>query len=432
MPVNPTLNNVRTYKNFGLVAYGNTYDPIFSKSFLNTSPNISIFGSTFYFDYSNCFDTSDRTTLRKIFGSLTAGSTFYLSNVEYYDQNLDYRTTIGGTYNFNSTFNNGKVIVATKLTGFTPPSNYTFFNQNNFVSPAQYTFATIGNTANNFIINSLPTINQTNFKKMGFLGSIFDFEEYVEISGGTSNNFGKLRVQGMATLNDGQEILYLTGTASNQSFFTTATELNMFVRGESDVDEIQKPKNVLGIYRVHNSSNQLVDCFENQNEYQAYLRKQTLGITQDGYWVQCENCPTTTYGIDLTEQDFLSNLIFDNALFLFVNTTVITSFPDFVPVYDRVLLTQRNYSGNPQNATNLTFSVTTGLKIDLSHASLQNWVFEIYTDPSYSNPLRVGFIKVGNPGYNNAFVLIQKELTTPNQLYCKLIGPTTLTLIMSI
>lgn len=432
MAINPTLNNVRTYKNFGLSVYGSTYDPVFLKSWINTKPNISIVGTTCYFDYSNCFDTSDRTIIKKTFGSIPAGTTFYVSPVTYFDENVNYTTTIGGTCIFNSTFNNGKIVIATKVSGFTYDLNYNFFNQNNFTSTPQYVFNYTGGTGFNYILNSFPNINQTNFKKMGFLGNIFGFEEYLQIEGGTGNNFGKLKVEGMVSLKDGQEALYLTGTATNQSFATTATELTMFIRGSSDVDEIQKPKNVLGIYRIQNSSNQLVDCFENQNEYQTHLRKQVLGSTYNGYWVQCENCPTTTYGEDLTEEDFVSNLVFDNSLFLYINTTVTTSFPDFVPIYNRVLLTQRNYSGPPQNAASLSFSITNGIKIDLSHASLQNWVFEMYTDPSYTNVLAAGFIKTGTPGYNNAFVLIQKNENTPNQIYCRLRGPTTLTLILSI
>ena len=119
-------------------------------------------------------------------------------------------------------------------------------------------------------------------------------------------------------------------------------------------------------------------------------------------------------------------------LFVYINTTVTTSFPDFTPVYNRTLLTQRNFTGNPQNASALTFSIRTGLKIDLSHSSLQNWNFEVYIDPAYTVPLSVGFVKTGTPGFNNAFVLVQRNENTPNQLYCKFVGPSVLPLTLSI
>ena len=120
---NPTLNNVRNYKNYGISVYGNTYDPVFTKGWLNSRPNISISGTTCYFDYSNIFDTSDRTFLKKTFGVIPAGTTFYVSDIQYYDENANYRTVVGGTCLFNSTFNDGKVIIGNVVSGFT-------FNQN--------------------------------------------------------------------------------------------------------------------------------------------------------------------------------------------------------------------------------------------------------------------------------------------------------------
>jgi hypothetical protein len=72
MPVYPsspfTLNTVRSYKNYGLIIQGNTYDPIWSKGWLLSSPNISIQGTTCYIDYSQSFDTSDRIYLKRTFG----------------------------------------------------------------------------------------------------------------------------------------------------------------------------------------------------------------------------------------------------------------------------------------------------------------------------------------------------------------------------
>jgi hypothetical protein len=432
MAFNPTLNNIRVYKNYGISVYGNTYDPIFTKGWINSTPNISISGTTCYLDYSNTFDTSDRTFLKKTFGVVPAGTTFYVSPVEYYDPNTDYRIYIGGTCLFQSTFNGGKIIIGKVIGGFTYTQSYNLFNQENFITTPQYNFTYTGTTGFNYILNSFPTINQTNLKRMGFLGNRLNFEEYIEFSGATGLNYGKLKIDSVVSLKDSQEALYLTGTAQNQDLTQSPTELKMYIRGSSDVDEIQKPQNVLGIYRIHNAENQLVDCYENQNEYQAHLRKQTLGSTYSGYWVQCETCPTTIYGEDLAVEDFVSNMLFDNLLFVYINTTVTTSFPDFTPVYNRSLLTQRNLTGNPQNASSLTFSIKTGLKIDLSHSSLQNWTFDIYIDPAYTVPLTTNFIKTGTPGFNNAFVLVQKNESTPNQLYCKLVGPSVLPLTLSI
>lgn len=432
MPLNPTLNNVREYKNYGISIFGNTYDPVFTKGWLNANPNISVMGSTCYFDYSNIFDISDRTFLKRTFGIFPIGTTFYVSSTEYYDEKTNVRTNIGGTCSFSSSFNDGKIIEATIVSGFTFNSAYNFYSKENFLTTPQYTFQYVGSTANNFILNSFPNTYQTSFKKMGFLGNKFNFEEYVEISGTTGSNYGKLKVDSVLSLKDNQEILYLTGTAQNQILNNSATELKMYIRGSSDVDEIQKSKSNLGIYRIQNQNNQLINCYENQNEYQVHLRKQTLGITQSGYWVNCETCPETIYGDNLTTEDEASNLLFDNMVFLYIRTDISTSFPDFTPVYSRYVLTQRNLNGVPQNASSLSFSVDIGLKIDLSHSSLQNWFFEIFADPGYTVEVSSGVIKSGKPGYNNAFVFLPKNLKIPNTLYCRLVGPTTLPVLIQI
>jgi hypothetical protein len=206
----------------------------------------------------------------------------------------------------------------------------------------------------------------------------------------------------------------------------------MYIRGASDVDEIQKPKNLLGIYRIQDEDNNLINCFENQNEYQVFLRKQSLGSTYSGYWSQCQTCPDMAYGEDFIGDDYTSNLLFDNQVYLYIRTDTTTSFPDFVPITTNYVLTQRNYSGDPQNGSNLTFTITTGLKIDLSHASLQNWNFDLFIDPSYTQPLVKSFIRSGVPGYNNAFVLIQKNEKTPSKLYGRFTGPSFLPVTIQI
>lgn len=423
MPVFPTLNLVRTYKNYGFSINGSTTDPIFSKGWINSSPNISIQGTTCYLDYSHVYNISDRTFLKRTFGTIPSGTTFSISSVSYFDDKTNLRTTLLGDCLYQSSTNDSKIIVASILSGLTTNSSYNFYSKDNFVTPPQYGFSYTGGTNCNYILNSFPNVNQTNFNKMGFLGNRFNFEEYVEVIGGTGINFGKLKIDSVTTFKDNQEALYLTGTAQNQNLISTATEIKMYVRGASDVDEIQKPKNVLGIYRIHDETNNLINCFENQNEYQTFLRKQALGSTYAGYWSQCDTCPEMAYGEDFIGDDYTSNLLFDNQIYLYIRTDTSSSFPDFVPIYSYLALTQRNYSGDPQNASNISFIITNALKIDLSHASLQNWTFDIFTDPSYTQPFLKSFIRSGVPGYNNAFVLIQKNEKTPSRLYARLNGP---------
>ena len=432
MPLVPILNKVRSYKNYGLIFQGNTYDPLFSKGWLLSAPSVSIQGSTCYIDYSQSYDSSDRTFLKRTFGTLSAGSTFYFQSTEYYDPITNTRGSIGGTCNFSSTLNNGKIIVSTIASGLTYSSTYNFYKKENFVTPVQYTFSTSGATSNNFILNTFPQTTYTTFKKMGFIGSQFGFQEYIDVSGTTGNNTGRIVVVGSAVLKDNQEILYLSSTLTDQSLISNASDLYMYIRGYSTVTEIEQPENIIGIYRIHDTDNKLIDCYENQNYYQTYLRNQALGTTMSGYWVECETCPDSIYGSDVVSDGTPNNLLFDNNLFLFIEQVSTVFSSTYVPTLTYAAYTQRGYSGTAQSASRLTFTISVGLKIDLSHASLQGWSFDVFTDVNCTNKLVNNIFISGQPGYDQSYVLIKNATDLPRTLYCKLNGPQSLTLIINV
>jgi hypothetical protein len=432
MPFNNTLNNVRTYKNYGLIVEGNTYDPIFTKGWIQSSPNILINGQTCYLDYSHSYDTSDVVYLKRTFGKIAVGNTFYFQDTNYFDPKTDNKFNLGGTLTFQSTLNNGKIVIANIVSGMTPGTNYNFFDKENFLKSPQYTFInTTGYTAN-YILNSLPNVTHTSFKTMGILGNDLGFEEYIDFSGATGINYGRLQVSGTVTLKDEQELLYILSGITSQSLINNTTLIKHYIRGSSSVEEIQQPESVLGIYRIHDESNKLIECYENQNYYQTFLRKQILGSTYSGYWVQCETCPNDIYGENISTDGVQSNLLFDNNVFLFINQISRNVATSIIPTTSYGVFTQRLLTGTPQSASRLSFSVSVGLKIDLSHASLQGWDFQIYIDPNYTIPLTTSMYISGKPGYDQSYVLIKNNQDVPRTLYCKLVGFTTLTMVFNI
>lgn len=432
MSTNPTLNQVRSYTNFGLVLQGNTYDPILTKGWLGSAPSVSIQGSTVYLDYSQSFNTSDRIFLNRTFSSFTAGTTFYVQPSEYYDALTDTRTTLGGTCNFSSTLNNGKIVIAVVASGLTFSGTYNYYDRENFVDIPQYTFLSAGGTISNHMINTFPKGAFATLQEMGFLGSALGFTEYIDISGGTGSNYGRIQVTGVAQLKDNQEVLYLASGITTQNLISTANEVKMYIRGSSTVTEIQEPENITGIYRIHDGNNRMVDCYENQNYYQTFLRKQALGSTYAGYWVQCATCPDGIYGETVAADGIPTNLVFDNNLFLYVARINQSTANGLVPTLTYGVFTQRALSGSPQSATRLTFVINTGLKIDLSHASLQGWNFAVYIDSAYTVPLSNNINISGQPGYDQSYVLITSATDLPRTLYCRLTGPQTLNMTFNL
>lgn len=432
MSFNKTLNTVRTYKNYGIVVEGNTQDPVFARGWLRTTPNVMTRGSSCYIDYSNCYDTSDVIYLKRTFGKLPTGSTFVFQDTLYQDIETNSGFTLGGTLSFQYTLNGGKLIVARIISGMDPKNLYDFFESNNFSKIPQHRFFGFTGFTANFMINTLPLTSPTSFEKMGILGSEMGFEEYIDFSGATGINYGRIKVGGTTTLQDDQEIMYLVDGVTLQSLLDFPTTIKHYIRGTSNVEEIQQPEDILGIYRIHDESNKLVECYENQNFYQAHLRKQVLGVTQSGYWVRCETCPDDIYGTNVSSDGMQSNLLFDNNVFLFINQIIRTNTNNLIPTTSYGVFTQRLLSGTAQSASRLSFSVSVGLKIDLSHASLQGWTFQVYTDPTYTMPLANNIHVSGKPGYDQSYVLITSTQDTPRTLYCRLVGIQTLNMVFNI
>jgi hypothetical protein len=96
------------------------------------------------------------------------------------------------------------------------------------------------------------------------------------------------------------------------------------------------------------------------------------------------------------------------------------------------VFTQRTLSGSAQSAARLTFSINVGLKIDLSHASLQGWSFEVFSDSQFNFSLSNNIYFSGQPGYGQAYILIVNAPDVPRTLYCRLVGPQKLTMVINI
>ena len=105
------LTASQVIQNYGFEIAGSTYDPVFTKGYINSSPNVSIAGSSCFIDYSECYDNSDRTTLVKMFQNTPAGTTFALSNGDYYDADVEIRRDISGVLQLETLTGNNKLII---------------------------------------------------------------------------------------------------------------------------------------------------------------------------------------------------------------------------------------------------------------------------------------------------------------------------------
>ena len=412
-------------QNYGFEISGSTYDPVFTKGYINSSPNVSIAGSSCFIDYSECYDNSDRTTLIKMFQNTTIGTTFALNNGDYYDADVEIRRDISGVLRLETLTGNNKLIIGGIISGFTYDNTYTYYLKNNFVKPPQYSTTYVGATNSNWIKNNL---NDSKFKSVlnkGILGSVFSKQEYIEIAGSTLNS-GKLLVSGAIQLKDKKELIYCGVTLTNENVSSSFKTITQFIRGNSNPDILAKSTKTTGCYLVYNGDGNQVNCFEKQNELQAFLRSQSEGATCSTQWIVCDSCSRlsdSSYNAASGDKTF----VFDAAIFAQIDQSVDSNGN---PTATLLLNYPTSYVLRASSA--ISISIDNGFKLDLSHPSLKGYMVFVYSEITKTNLVSTNLYYLGTPGFDQASVIYLKQANSPRNLYIDFIGPVTLELNVQI
>ena len=406
-------------QNYGFEISGSTYDPVFTKGYINSSPNVSIAGSSCFIDYSECYDNSDRTTLVKMFQNTPAGTTFALSNGDYYDADVELRRDISGVLRLETLTGDNKLIIGGIISGFTYDNTYTYYLKNNFVKPPQYSTTYVGATNSNWIKNNL---NDSKFKSVlnkGILGSVFSKQEYIEIAGSTLNS-GKLLVSGAIQLKDKKELIYCGVTLTNENVSSSFKTITQFIRGNSNPDILAKSTKTTGCYLVYNGDGNQVNCFEKQNELQAFLRSQYEGATCSTQWVICDSCSRlsdSSYNAASGDKTF----VFDVAIFAQIDQSV-----DSNNNPTATLLLNYPTSYILRESSLISINMNNGLKLDLSHPSLKGYTVQVYSENTKTNLISTNLYYLGTPGFDQASIIYLKQAKSPRSLYIDFVGPVTL------
>lgn len=422
------LNDVRSFSNYGLYIQGVTTDPVFSDGWIASKPNLTITGNTLFIDYSHVYDLSDTTYIKRTFAAFgNTGVTFYFIPSEYYDGLKEYRNTIGGTCYLADTLNNDKILVCTIGSGFTTDSNYLNYTKENFIEIPQYQFESTQSVTGYFLINSMPNLSLENFKSIGIIGNRYGFEEYITISGGTQENDGRIQLDSFVTLKDNREILYFLSGGTAQNFSDTLTTVSLSLRGDTDTLTAPRFSNLTGIFVTrYKSNNYIINCYENQSQNQAILRKQELPtISNEIYstFENCDSCPDLIYGTSGTTTFDEIGEIFTNLIFLRILSN------NLVSVTNATAGTIIQTSTATITVASRTENV---IKIDLSHPSLLNYELSLYTDPAKTLPLTATqFTVYGRVGYNNSYAMV-RNYVNGTILYGMLEGPNTINFTINV
>jgi hypothetical protein len=428
------LNACKSFINYGIKIYGSTYDPCFTQGYINSKPNVSIIGSSCFIDYTSCFDISDLSYIKKLFKTTPVGTTFAFTNANYYDADYTYTVDPSGVFSFESLTGNDKLIIGGVQSGFTYLTNYKFYESLNFIDFPQYTTVyTGGGTAQNYIENNLTNNPGKSFINFGIIGNQFNKEEYIEISGSTLNS-GKIKLDSIIKLKDNREIVYTTVTLQNENKVTSGVTFTHFLRGNANPEILSKSRKQIGCYVVYDSNGNQIQCFENQNQLQAFLRAQYENSTYTAEWVPCLSCSRLTdNGFNAAASD--KSIAYDASIFLYVdqiNSVTYDGNGNYTPTYAYLLKSNKDGNTSLQITNDIEFTITTGFKIDLSHPSLKGFVINMYLDAAKTVPMTENIYLLGIPGFDQSGILYSKTETSAKKVYIELVGPSVLSLIVSV
>jgi len=428
------LNAAKTLLNYGVKLYGSTYDPCFTQGYMDSKPNVSIIGTSCFIDYTGTESISDLTYLIKLFQSTPVGTTFQFTNTEYYDPNYELSLDPTGIFSLESLTGDDKIIIGGIISGFTYQNNYKFYKNINFADSPQFTTAYVGGaTASNYIQNNLTSNTGKSFINFGTIGSEFGKEEYVEITGSTLNS-GKLVVNSTIKLKDNRELLYTDTTLQNENRSTTESTITHYLRGDSNPEILSKSRKNLGCYVVYDSSGNQIQCFENQNQLQAFLRSQFENSTYTTQWIPCLYCSRLTdNGFNAASAD--KTILYDAAIFLFIEEILNGTFDgqgNFTPNYIYQLRSNADGNDNIQITSEVSFTIDNGFKIDLSHPTLKGFSVNAYVDEQKSILMSENYYLIGVPGFDQSGIFYTKTATSPRKIFLELVGQVVIGLTITV
>ena len=81
-----------------------------------------------------------------------------------------------------------------------------------------------------------------------------------------------------------------------------------------------------------------------------------------------------------------------------------------------------------QASSVISFNVTNGFKLDLSHPSIKGYNVLVYSEITKTNLVTQNIYYTGTPGYDQGSLIYVKSTTSPRNLYIDFTGPVNLEL----
>jgi len=188
---------------------------------------------------------------------------------------------------------------------------------------------------------------------------------------------------------------------------------------------LSRSRRRLGCYVVYDSNGNKLNCFEKQNELQAFLREQYENSNYSIQWVVCDSCSRLADSY-YSASDVDKSFAFDNSLFLIVDQYTNNTGEIVSALYG-------NYPSNINTTliNNVAFTTEVGVKVDLSHPSLKGYSVIVYSDASKNVVVTDDIYFVGTPGTDQSCIYLIKTQDSSNYYNINFLGTNNLSFVLT-
>jgi hypothetical protein len=392
---------VKSFESYGINIINSYTDINLIGRKINSSPLVQYYNSftKAIIDYSNTISENDLDYISILLQGITNGNTFTITNGYYIKEQDGITSNINGVYQFDGVQNNN-LILTTVISSSSLNTAENRYERDYFVDPPQFTLNSGFTGDPYYVIKSA-----TNFGKIEELGAIEN--DLIEISySGNTANIDKFQIEKIETSSENEEIIFLKDFVYNDNRLGQLTTLNLYVRGTPSLSLVEKDTTINGCSKTYTTDGYYLDCYDNQNEYQSYLRRFNYDNKSVlSTWTEDCNCTGFTAG------QITDGLIFDYEFTFKVDQS---AYLVFLPSDLFALSGQYN----PQ------LSLSAGIyKIDQSHISNYSTEnsYQIVFAETYTDFLEGNYLNISTTnsiaGKQNSYTLLTITSSTPRQFY---------------
>ncbi len=390
---------VKTFDSYGINIVNSYTDVDLLGKKINSSPLVQFYNSftKAIFDYSNTESENDLEYISILLQGLTNGNTFTISDGYYVKDQDGITSNINGIYQFDGS-QNDNLILTTVISASSVNNTETRYERDYFVNSPQFTLNS-GFTGDPYhVIKSM-----TNIGLVERLGALEN--DLIEVSyAGNTANIDRYRIEKIETSIENEELIFLKDSVNNDNRLGQLSTINLYVRGIPPLSLTEIDKDLNGCAKTYTVDGNYLECFENQNELQAYLRRfkyEEKNVLNT--WTEGCNCVGFTAGYQTDglnfNAEFFVKILNNNYVIAGVYTEVVNSTNPILNISEGIFKFDQSHFSNYSDTS----------KYELVFAETVNELL----NEDYLNIFKNNYIA----GTERAYTLLTVSSSTPRTFY---------------